>query len=514
MDTSPIPAELLQGLNDLKIGDDLAQQLWLENTDAWDQLGENSGTVKLLVRLAKNNAALAKDNTELAKDKAILKKSLQESTWETGSLALPSLTQIPGTESSHHDTNHQDADFVLNRVSLDDDLRTLQDPEKLGVKKSMLWQLQREKSLTWRSEGDIMQFVLQALNDSARLLDLSQQITIQTERQFFSLRPDIWVLLADNNSPIGVVEVKRPIPNAVPSAMENKKHAGQLFDYMLLIRQLTGLESVFGVLSTYEEWKFCWLDHTDLHLLKYQPPQQSKTPVKQMESYDIQSNRELYCSETIKHNNPEAALWIVMFLRAMVQSSHKPQEKQVKNRKHFMQVTKDVLTWTTLNSKVKFPDSEERLGKMPHTQFTTFHLLRDLGGGLHGHVWEAFTVSLSGQVTFCVLKFGKKPHLDTENLLWKKIWGISTRIVELASRQTLVMPLLRQVSKDENNLKEEIVNAITKMAEAGYQHDDLAWRHVGYAMNHGIVLFDLGRVSEVSSKQEAISHMKMQLGIV
>ena len=48
------------------------------------------------------------------------------------------------------------------------------------------------------------------------------------------------------------------------------------------------------------------------------------------------------------------------------------------------------------------------------------------------------------------------------------------------------------------DIKEAIKNVIQRLAEVGYEHDDLNWRHVGlYQTSRSInaVLFDLARVS-------------------
>jgi hypothetical protein len=55
--------------------------------------------------------------------------------------------------------------------------------------------------------------------------------------------------------PIGVVQVKKP-GNDI---LLNPLVVGQLFDYMLRLQSYFGLEHVFGLVSTYEKWRVCWL---------------------------------------------------------------------------------------------------------------------------------------------------------------------------------------------------------------------------------------------------------------
>ena len=56
--------------------------------------------------------------------------------------------------------------------------------------------------------------------------------------------------------PVGVVEVKTPTDRDVFQAGHV---VGQLFDYMLRLRSFHGLKHVFGILTTYERWRFFWM---------------------------------------------------------------------------------------------------------------------------------------------------------------------------------------------------------------------------------------------------------------
>ena len=55
-----------------------------------------------------------------------------------------------------------------------------------------------------------------------------------------------------NKEPLGIVEVKRQ------SILSDKHAFGQIYDYMLRLQSFHGLKDVFGVLTTYEEWRICW----------------------------------------------------------------------------------------------------------------------------------------------------------------------------------------------------------------------------------------------------------------
>jgi len=55
--------------------------------------------------------------------------------------------------------------------------------------------------------------------------------------------------------PVGVVEVKKP----QQGVLDHPNVLGQLLDYLLQLRYFHGLLWSFGILTTYEEWRICWL---------------------------------------------------------------------------------------------------------------------------------------------------------------------------------------------------------------------------------------------------------------
>ena len=77
--------------------------------------------------------------------------------------------------------------------------------------------------------------------------------------------PDIFIIKKSSNVesiPILVVEVKHNL--AINSQKDNslKPAFGQIFDYMMLIRASYGLIDVYGILTDFKDWYFCWFDHS------------------------------------------------------------------------------------------------------------------------------------------------------------------------------------------------------------------------------------------------------------
>ncbi len=55
---------------------------------------------------------------------------------------------------------------------------------------------------------------------------------------------------------MGVVEVKRP----GKGIMDSEQVHGQIYDHMMRLRSFHGLRHVFGIVSTYNQWRVYWLN--------------------------------------------------------------------------------------------------------------------------------------------------------------------------------------------------------------------------------------------------------------
>ena len=62
--------------------------------------------------------------------------------------------------------------------------------------------------------------------------------------------------MSNRGIPVGVCEVKRPGKHI----MNSPYIFGQIYDYMLRLRTFHGLKHVFGIVSTYEQWRLFWLE--------------------------------------------------------------------------------------------------------------------------------------------------------------------------------------------------------------------------------------------------------------
>ena len=77
-----------------------------------------------------------------------------------------------------------------------------------------------------------------------------------------------------------------------------------------------------------------------------------------------------------------------------------------------------------------------------------------------------------------------KKHLEDEAKLWGKIWKIAARVITLMNQDVLLMPYVKILKEADitDEHRDATREAIVTCAKQGYQHDDLAWRHVGFTM--------------------------------
>jgi len=122
---------------------------------------------------------------------------------------------------------------------------------------SSIWALHANGDLqSWASEMDVQQLVKAVLQDAITAAGLGHLLKCYNELSIFKLRPDIWVVMNERGVPVGVCEVKKPGRTIINSPVVH----GQIYDYMLRLRSFHGLKHVFGIVSTYEQWRLYWLD--------------------------------------------------------------------------------------------------------------------------------------------------------------------------------------------------------------------------------------------------------------
>jgi hypothetical protein len=404
------------------------------------------------------------------------------------------------------------------------------------------------------SAAEVQMWVIQVLMDAINLAGLpSGTINLAVAGPCLTkLRPDIWVLTA-SGVPVGVVEVKRPSP----TIMDHRRVHGQIFDYMRCVKTYFGVKHVLGIVTTYTEWRFYWFKESDHYAAAdtcaaienlrdarkedvidsvrddddsddsdddentdeqddlnttFTQSDDDDGPVEVDESPRVLHGTKVYDSAQA---GPELSALLASIVYKMSKSPCTP----VLVLPSSVRVCMDQTQWFWARVPATIQDVND--ADMPTRRATRFFLLRDLRGGADGRAWRACTTSGTG----CAIKFCKRAsvadqtkRLKAEAEVWCAAWGVKgVRVATLAGEPALVMPYARAVQQPlSNKAKQQVREAIDRMASSGYCHDDLAWRHVGRLglrqQWRRVIFFDLASVSRVDTRMpESVTAAKAKM---
>jgi hypothetical protein len=432
------------------------------------------------------------------------------------------------------------------------------------IKPSIIWL--HPVPLKYSTETDIAVLVSSTLIDIAtaiaRPLGDARRLNIGHGLELVGDRPDIWVMLR-RGRPVGVVEVKKPdIGQKEPGgdALSHKKILGELYDYMMTLRCFEGLERVYGILTTYDEWRICWLEDTDDDARSTDMPAapaatdepRQAVPnlfdglplwpfTKEMVRADIpcevmtqlqlstsgnsaggaaatEPKRRFFATEVIKRSDTNLVAVLASVLIKMASSPSKPVTEQLDDKRRYRTVDGGQWRWTKL--------AVERctFQRWINPSVSKYSLLAPLGHGASARAYLA----LGGEAV-CVLKFPL--HATTtesrqqELTRWKKIWGADlVKEQTLADEHVLVLPYVKtchgSVEEQTEVVREAARKAVIHMVNKGFWHKDCCWRHVGLCYQAGVgtcaVLIDLENVDEITTegqKAAARAAMLRDLGL-
>ena len=100
------------------------------------------------------------------------------------------------------------------------------------------------------------------LSDVLYECGLSESLTLTPEMGTFELRPELWVLRVAG-MPVGVVEVKKP----GKGVLDHENVLGEVYDYLLHLPNFYGARQMIGIVTTYREWRVCWLNNPETQVL-------------------------------------------------------------------------------------------------------------------------------------------------------------------------------------------------------------------------------------------------------
>lgn len=404
--------------------------------------------------------------------------------------------------------------------------------------------------LSYGNEADVeglVSLVLEDVVDAETLGKLGVKIRHQ-HSIVGGLRPDIYIIVKIQNGErlaIGVCEVKKPDDASRPGArdVEDPVVLGQLHTYLKILQTSYGVLRPFGIVTTYERWRFGWLPVCDgiAASPSVDAPNFTPAPVSDLDKLGV-ADLTPRASDNKSTGNPASASasaagkrtlealsvsrvynatdldlvdTIASVLLKTASSPRAPPEiLDTVNDRTMVSEGKNEIFF----NKLSFAKADFRLG--PVRRVTQLYLLHDLGDGRDGRVWLGATTGGHG----CVVKFLKtkvghravdvQGSGPAEAQRWRDIWGLNAYSATFAGKVTVVMPYIHPVSKEQwanswhdrrNGVKGLVEAAVRRMAAAGFLHNDLKCPHVGLYLLNGVqhaAFMDLTDVKAVATAQE------------
>jgi hypothetical protein len=417
------------------------------------------------------------------------------------------------------------------------------------------------------SEADVSSVVLQLLKSvilGLKKMHHDLSITLQQEKSISGNKSDYWIFLL-NGHLVGCVEVKKPSQCTSQAwkqdPLNNKQVLGQVYDYMGVIRSFYGTTPVWGIVTTFNEWRFCKLLDAAVAEIFDSPRRQEggailsatspgpsfRTPAKDSEKqqgspprvslsssvsgFDIsvdeaeekdgvdseEEDRKMWASEVYScedHERLIAALGGVFLEMSRAKTSIMRLSSDLICHRALLFFTKGNvgLGWASPNISLQW-------GRFVGTGTKRVFAIDDLGHGRDGRVWLVCNIGGAlGVLKFVAGEVEAKKEADC----WKKVYSTYSWSNQVASekwskRWAVVMPRFRQFyTRDERLEALELIEGVLRENFAGntLKHGDVKWRNIGYFLEDDtmrVILFDLSHVPEETSSDwvaDAMSYLK------
>jgi hypothetical protein len=310
-------------------------------------------------------------------------------------------------------------------------------------------------------------------------------------------RADFWVVRIDE-LPVGVVEVKTP----VDGILDHKAVHAQIAGYMVLLKEMYGLEEVFGIETSYRQWRITWLsnektvklaaatkvDPTETTTRTLLPPSDIAIPTAvdgadagaggaNTEDADVFAVT-LYGSPVIEWDNATLIDTLATALVKMyVANRVLPEKAGGKRSRLTLCAESPFLTERAITIL------DTRNARLPGAQ--ELCIIGDLQGGRDGRVWLVSTFhGVLGVVKF--VQGGLKDTADNEAEMWRNLWNVKADVKMLWYRWALVMPFFypltwfqQTVAKIGDDVSKAVIDALSVVRSKGYRHMDPKPNNVG-----------------------------------
>jgi hypothetical protein len=460
---------------------------------------------------------------------------------------LSDSTRVKSKPSSPTDAKHAKAELI----------------EKVFVELSGIRPLPYPKTNMWRyveshsgdlggysNEAGVNSFVERVFFDVLEAMGVRGQVTIRAEVELMGVRPDFKLLYVGGH-PIGTIEGKQP----GKIAMTDGNILGEVYDQLMHLHSMFGVDNPFAILTSYEEWRICWLDlkrsneiatldtlpkphatayHTPvkaqkedkladsfqgIRLKDEESPEPPATPsrtrdVGNLQSVDESKEEEKFVAgddQKREFRGTEVFLWsnksLPYLLASVVKKMMLARVVEEPSVLRFANATTSV--WKQAPAK-----NTLRFDLCISTSVEWFYLWEHLGHGADG---KAFLVSGGTKGAVGVLKMffnNAEKSAEHEKDMWKAVYSrlpavASVRVVQVRGHTSLLMPWFHSPTRDEATLTAIEATLTEDFKSKGRRHHDVAWRNVGvYTGGDGqtkAVVFDMKSVSADGNDEDWVT---------
>ena len=355
-----------------------------------------------------------------------------------------------------------------------------------------------ERSVQMLVERLMMDAIVPALpDDGMGRVVLYPEIQLTVGKR--TVRPDLLVVRTARFQSIGVVEVKIPLDTVIDGekvgTLERIDNVEQIEDYMNHIRSFHGVAHPLGLLTNYNQYRFCWFKGT-CAFAKATTEEEAKEALKTTTSNELILSRVYQYDE--KNMAHLLAGWIWRMRYAMSTITEKEDFSTHTQNTVDVVLSKEAMSWKV--------DVRYNL----NIDVDSWVLWKYLGNGSSGMVWEAYQRVRNVDEKPWSDAFALKLTFDGVESAELKAWTLLKRgAVELTlnKKRWLQMPMYSQLP--DNTKDEDVREELLRLAEKGISHDDLEWRHVLYdAKTNQVRVVDFGRWTEFdcADKDAVASH--------
>lgn len=367
----------------------------------------------------------------------------------------------------------------------------------------------RGPSLVFSSEADVNSFVRAVILDVLEGLDVREYVTVQIE---VLLRSHVLVIRI-NGHPNGTIVETQP----ASKAMHHSNTIGQVYDRLQHLRSVLRVDVPFVILTSYEEWRVCWLDNepsneraasssdaTIPYRLPPAAPSRMNAITGTLPKTDHSTDAEavmgnddeprIVCGTRVfRWNDAELPLLLASGIWKMMLSRQEAFPLVLRLATETSSMWKKAPEWKSLG----FSLCISRLVKH-------FFVWEDLGTGTEG---KAFLVSGGTNGAVRVLKFffeTTKIKARKEESRWKSVYSHlpavaeSLRVTRVMDEHRLLMPWFQTPRRTQETLDAVAKKSKEDFKAKGFRHGDVAWRNVGvYRADDGeprAIVFDMQTV--------------------